>query len=74
MRTKLLQVKEIETEVEFERTDGTKIYKIRARWDASRSSWFQAGAPAEVLSDNVPDVQDHFYKKRAVNFKELLNA
>ena len=74
MQTKLLKVKELEKEVVFERTDGTKIYKIRAYWDKTRDSWFQAGAPSEVLSDNVPAVQDYFYKKRAVNFKELLNA
>lgn len=71
MKTELKEIKVLDAkdiDVIFERTDGTKIYKINAHWDALAKAWFQWGAPKEVLTDNVQDVQKYYYQKHSFNF------
>lgn len=72
MKTQLKSIKIVEksdVDVIFERTDGVKTFKIQAQWDRSAGSWFQWGAPAEVLSENIPEVQSFYYQRRSFDFK-----
>lgn len=72
MKTELKAIKVVnkkDVDVVFERTDGTKIYRIEAQWDLGVGSWFQWGAPHDVLVENVPEVQNYYYKLRSFDFK-----
>lgn len=73
MATKLKSIKLIGDEVEFERTDGNKTYYIKAYWDKSCSSWFQYGAPKDILSENVQAVQNFFYKRMTFDIKGMVS-
>ena len=59
----MVQPNRNKADVVFTRSDGKKMYTIYAAWNKG-SGWEQWGAPSDVLSDNVSEVERFFKHKR----------